>query len=71
MRRRGRDISAAFGVCYVSISHSVSPSEFTQMNPVFGLGVFSMARRHALVSLRHALVSLRLMGFNFQWINHM
>ena len=26
---------------------------------VFGLGVFSMARRHALVSLRHALVSLR------------
>ena len=22
--------------------------------PVFGLGVFSMARRHALVSLRHA-----------------
>ena len=26
---------------------------------VFSLGVFSMARRHALVSLRHALVSLR------------
>ena len=26
---------------------------------VFGLGVFGMARRHALVSLRHALVSLR------------
>ena len=23
-------------------------------SPVFGLGVFSMARRHALVSLRHA-----------------
>ena len=23
-------------------------------HPVFGLGVFSMARRHALVSLRHA-----------------
>ena len=29
------------------------------IRPVFGLGVFSMARRHALVSLRHALVSLR------------
>ena len=28
-------------------------------NCQFGLGVFSMARRHALVSLRHALVSLR------------
>ena len=26
---------------------------------MFGLGVFSMVRRHALVSLRHALVSLR------------
>ena len=34
--------------------------QYTNMHiSVFGLGVFSMARRHALVSLRHALVSLR------------
>ena len=29
-------------------------NECADYNTVFGLGVFSMARRHALVSLRHA-----------------
>ena len=38
-------------VCFLTLAPKVTP--------VFGLGVFSMARRHALVSLRHALVSLR------------
>ena len=32
---------------------------FFSTNTVFGLGVFSMARRHALVSLRHAAPSQR------------
>ena len=36
--------------------------------PVFGLGVFSMARRHALVSLRHAAPpSAMLPFFNFNF----
>ena len=40
------------------------------LDTVFGLGVFGMARRHALVSLRHAAPSQRhaapfLFYFNF------
>ena len=32
---------------------------------VFGLGVFSMARRHALVSLRHAAPASAMLPFFF------
>ena len=41
------------------MSNSINLTPFDGIIPVFGLGVFSMARRHALVSLRHAAPSQR------------
>ena len=56
------------GDCHGSERRPASRKKFKKIRsvPVFGLGVFSMARRHALVLLRHAAPSsFYLIFFNF------
>ena len=50
-------------VCFVDVPVDIDALKKRMKNAkvsaVFSLGVFGMARRHALISLRHALISLR------------